>query len=480
MGWDGPIFDTMLAAALLQPDLYKGLNEVASLYLDLPRWKHKADDDDVEYNLLDAKYEFELYEILSELLREQGMEKLFNNTMMPALRVLTRMTKRGLLIDDAARGEWLGRLTNRQGELLQTWSTFTTKCEPGSPQQLVKLLYGDWGLPLKRQRKSGTATTERSALYELLADLEADSPYRPALECLIEYKKNDKLLSSYAKKGPSDDGCVHPYYLPVSKDSDDEDTGKGMAGTGRIQARDPNIQQLPPDARYIVIPRPGMVLVSFDFKQLELRIAAALSGDRALSDDLELGIFERVMERLGCDRTRAKNIVYGTLYGGGPGALQHALRARGVKTTLKECKYMQAQLAANYPTLWAWRAHVANTAKAQRFLRNPYERVRYFYDKGKDRAAALDYLPQSTAADVVWSDFYSLDACLTRHGGAILATVHDEALTEVPESPELRDGAIVACLEVLQRKREELGVSLPVGVKWSSKNWRDMEPWQSN
>ena len=55
MEWDGPVFDTMLAAAMLQPDLYKGLNEVASLYLDIRRWKHKAAENDVEYNLTDVK-----------------------------------------------------------------------------------------------------------------------------------------------------------------------------------------------------------------------------------------------------------------------------------------------------------------------------------------------------------------------------------------------------------------------------------------
>lgn len=480
MGWDGLIFDTMLAAHILQPDLYKGLNEVASLYLDRPRWKHRSEEDEAAYNLEDAKVEFELFEILSEQLREEGMEKLFYGNIMPALRVLTRMTKRGLLVDDVAREAWLGRLVVAQGDLSGRWAAAAGTVDPNSPQKLAKHLYQTWDLPLKRNRKSGAPTVERSALYELIGDLDVDDPRRAALEVLIEYKKNDKLLTTYTKKGLADDGCVHPYYLPASKDTDDEDSGAGIAGTGRIQARDPNIQQLPPDARAIIIPRPGMVLVSFDFKQLELRIAATLSGDEQLKADLEAGIFERVMVRLGCDRTRAKNVVYGTLYGGGPGALQKALRTRGHKATKKECQWLQDQFSAAYPGLWAWGAHIANTAKVTRCLRNPYGRLRYFYDRGKDRSAALNFFPQSTAADVVWSDLHPLDAAITRHGGAILATIHDEALTEVPEEPERRDAAIEACLGVLQKERAELGVSLPVGVRWSATNWRDMEPWQPN
>lgn len=478
LGWDGPIVDTMLLASLLQPDLYKGLNEVASLYMDRHRWKHRSAEDNAAYNLMDAKVEYELYEILTALVEEEGMGKLFYGTIMPAVRVLAGMTKNGILVDEPARIAWLDELHRTQETLLHKWQGMVGAIDPGARKDMMNLIYGTWGLDLKRKRKTGAPTIERGALYELIAELPDGDPRRAALEVLIEYGKNEKLLTSFAPRGPGDDGCLHPYYLPVSKDSDDEDTGKGMAGTGRIQARDPNIQQLPPDARRIIVPRSGRSLVSFDFKQLELRIAASLSGDAVLSEDIEIGIFERICEAFKCDRTRAKNLVYGTIYGGGPDALRNALKSKGIKTTRAECVALQASLAARYPKLWVWRTHIKHVAAAQKFLRNPYGRMRYFYDKGKDTAAALDFLPQSTAADIVWSDFVGISREVDKYGGAILASVHDEGLLELPT--ESLSESIPGCRAILERGREELGgASFPVGVKVSDKNWKEVQPWNN-
>lgn len=477
LAFDGPLYDTMLAAQLLQPDLYKGLNEVASLYLDRRRWKHLAAESPAYYNLEDAKTEFELYEITRQLLAADGMLDLFENSVMKGVRVFSRMTQRGVPLHPERRVVWLNTLTEKEKELYGTWQALVGNVNPASPLQVKDILYKRFKLPLKLNKR-GDETAEKAALIDLQREVEPGSVESRVIQTLLDIRATSKLLRTYARRPVGDDGCVHPYYLPISKDSDSEDTGRGMAGTGRPQARNPNIQQLPPDARRIVVPHSSdMVLVSFDFRQLELRIAAELSGDKSLRDDIEAGIFERIMVQFGCDRTRAKNLVYGTLYGGGPRALQRALKSRGIITSERECRELQDKFSAAYPDLWLWRQRIVSTMLAQWYLTNPYGRRRYFYGGNSDAPAAINFIPQSTAADIVWSDLEPFDANATVYGASLLASVHDEWLTECPRASVSE--FVPAALGVLERVRPLIGPKFRalVGVK-IGEDWGSMNPYE--
>lgn len=465
------LFDTMVAAHLLQPDLYKGLGRSASLYLDLAQWKHESEDKPEEYNAKDAFYTWKLAEAEEAHLQETGQARLFHKTLMPALPVLMGMTERGIRVDRNRLARWQEKLGARRDQLSRQWSELFPAVNPGSPAQVAKLLYDDLKLSPKGLGYKPTGKS-RSVEEPIIKGLKSRHPEQARiLELILELRRTNKLIGTYASTEIGKDECVHPNYLPAGKESD-----SGAAATGRLASSEPNIQNQPQEARSLFIPHDaGMSLLELDFSQIELRIAAQLADDRALLEALKGDVHARTQELLQCDRVRAKNVIYGSLYGAGPRKLSILLRTRGVPTTEVECRDLQNVLAQAYPRLWSWRAEVVATGTSQRQLTNCFGRRRYFY--GGDSAAPqmIDYLPQSTAADIVWDRLVPLDDFCRANGGAILATVHDSFLMEFPKE------AIGPCLlgglrEVLETEFPQIapGFRVPVDMKIGS-NWGQME-----
>jgi DNA polymerase-1 len=304
----GRIFDTMLAAHLLQPDLYKALGRSAPLYLDLRSWKHLSLDSPSYYNAADARITHDLFRKQWGYLVDTGMLELFTDTMMPATRVLMGMTKRGIRVDIAHLGAWHAELSREIEERTRQWQSNVGPINPFSAPQIHKLLYKEWGYP-KQRTKYDAVTADEGAIKALIARGEG---HIAELHLLLRLRELNKLRSTYAEHELGRDGCLHPHYLPASKDSD-----KVGAATGRLVSS-PNIQNQPLIARRLFIPREGMVFLEADYNQIEIRIAAALSGDGKLQGVLGTGdIHAANMAQLNCDRVRAKNVLYGSLYGAG-------------------------------------------------------------------------------------------------------------------------------------------------------------------
>lgn len=462
-----PWWDTMLAAAMLQPDLYKGLNAVASLYLDVPRWKHLAESEPQRYNATDATRTLELYRVLRHELEKTQQVTLFEGTIMPAVPTLVRMSQRGLKLDTGRRSEWLLELAAIEHEANLDWHQYST-LSPLQAVRIAKWLYDDLRLP-EQFNKYGGRTADDTAIKTLLA-LPAAEPVSPALQALLRYREVSKLRATYAETPLGDDGCVHPSYLPASKDDDSFDANgvrvrrKGLAGTWRPTAHDPNIQNQPLSARRLYVPHhPDFLFLEADYSQIELRVAATLSRDAALLEALKGDVHESTRSLLGCDRTRAKNVMYGTLYGAGPRKLAQLLRSHGITTTEAECRALQASLARAYPALWAWREQVVRDVSANYYLTNPFGLRRYFWRGGEDAPAAIDFLPQSTAAIIGWSIFRALDDAMTALGGALVAWVHDSALVEVPVEREAN--ATVELHAIMEQEFSQVAPNFHVPIK---------------
>jgi DNA polymerase-1 len=468
-----PLWDTMLAASLLQPDLYKGLNAVASLYLDRPRWKHESEDRPAYYNAQDASATLELYTALRDGLDETGQVELFEQVMMPTVPVLIRMSERGIRMNEEARGSWLYSLAMEEQQAARWWTDVVPDIAPTQDVRIARKLYGEWGLP-----DHSKGSVDEPAIKKLIAISEGEKA--AALTALLSYRKARKLRTTYAARVVGEDGCVHPSYLPATKDDDtvDEDGSrvrrKGLAGTGRITAHNPNIQNQPNSARRMYIPhRDGMTLVECDYSQIEMRVMASLSGDKVLLAALEGDLHARTMELLGCDRTRAKNFTYALAYGGGARTITAVLNNKGSKTTEAEVKRYMAAYAAGYKGFWEWRQHVVRCVETDYYLRNPFGRRRYFYQGGKDAPAALDFIPQSTAADIMWSVLAPLECAVAAVGGSLLATVHDSVLGEFPRGAVGR--GMKAMQEVMQQTFDCVapGFWVPVAAK-VGENWGEM------
>lgn len=462
----GPWFDTMLAAQMLQPDLYKGLNAVASLYLDTQRWKHLAEEEPERYNAWDVQRTLELYHATRSELERTGQLALFEKTIMPTIPTLIRMTERGIKLDVVRKEKWRFDLMTREEGLRSQWRSIAGDVNPSSSTQLQKYLYSHLGLP-EQVNKYGRPTTDETALMDL-----KHITSHPALDCLLLLRETSKLRGTYAENPLSDSGCVHPSYLPGAKDRDE--FGKGMAGTGRLAARDPNIANQPAEARVLYIPHePAHLMIEVDWSQAELRVAAALSGDTALRTALRGDVHEHTRALLGCDRVRAKNVVFGTIYGAGPRTLARLLKTKGVNTNEAECRALQDKLAQAYPQLWAWRQRIAREAGEQYHLTNPFGRRRYFYRGGGDAPAAIDFMPQSCVADATWRILAPLEALFMEFGGHLLATVYDSFLGEIHAMkvpafvPELR--------RLMEQPWPELnGLSIPCTIKVGS-NWGELK-----
>lgn len=462
--WVGDFYDTMLAAQLIQPDLYKGLNPVSSLYLDTRRWKHLSGSDPRKYNALDARRTLELYHETKRGLEITGMYELFTGTIMPTTETLINMTQRGIRVDMEFRDKWLSNLNADIKGATEKWVTLAPGVSPHSPTQLKRYLYGELGL-IPQYGKYGTVTTDELALRELRGMYPEHSEL---FTVLLDIRDASKLAGTYAEQAIGPDGRVHPQYLPAAKDVDAY--GKGMAGTGRITAKNPNIQNQPAAARCLFIPDNNMVLVEADYSQIEARVMAALAADNVLEEACKNGLHEANMRHLGVDKTRAKNAFYGWMYGAGPKTLKQTFKRHGFDVSYAECVAMLAAFDRTYAATFVYRQEIARRVNTECMLVNPFKRRRFFHNKNVP--AGLDFMPQSTAADIMWSVLGPLDVAIFMHGD-ILACVHDSILVQVHKD-HVEEG-IKVLRGQMERQFDNIcpGFRVPVKVKVGD-NWGAM------
>jgi len=295
---------------------------------------------------------------------------------------------------------------------------------------------------------------------------------RKVINTLLELRSINKDLKTYAEIAVSPDGCVHPGFLPAGKDSDS--FGKGIAGTGRPTASNPNIQNQPQSARRMYIPHdPSLVLLEADFSQLEARILAELAGDDVLRSSIRDGLHDVNARALGVDKTRAKNGFYGWAYGAGARTLHKTFISRGFDVPEADCRKLLDGFDRRFIQSSQFMDGVAREAATSYYLTNAFGRRRYFLGGSIQAPAARDFLPQSNAADIGWSVLKPLSDCMREIGGGLLAWIHDSALVEVPRGKE--HIAADAIRDIMQRPWPELnGLSIPVEIKRGD-NWGEMQ-----
>ena len=463
----GPIRDTMLAAALLQPDLPKGLNACGALYLDCPRWKHLDQEDPAKYNALDAIRTFELWKVEKHLLQNTGQLSLFTDVIMAGLPTLIKMGTRGIAISEPRREEWLGTLRQEGNKELHEWTQRSGGCNYASPMQLGKFFKSKgMELPLS---KDGGETTDKQGLARLAGDY---PEHANLIALLMRVRGIFKDIETYALVPTGSDGRVHASFVPAYKDEDQ--LGKGIAGTWRITAKEPNLQNQPERARRMYVPSPGMAFVGADYSQLEARILGWLSGDMALLADCDGDIHTRNAARLGVDKTRAKNGFYGWSYLAGGRTLQNTFAGRGYKVSLKECEALLSGFDSTYARAASFRHGALAIAQAQRYVQNPFGLRRYFPHQKFPAPSAMSTLIQSTGAIMMWIILPLLDAAMSSLGGRLLLTVHDDVLAEVPIGQETR--ALSAIREIMERRFPEVAPDfhVPVTLKTSPSSWGEL------
>jgi len=447
----GPLFDTMLATYQVQPDGKKGLNWAISLFLDAQRHKHRAEQEPARYNALDVRRTFDLREPLVRELVRTGQRAWFESTMMPALPVLIGMTERGLRIDQAGLPRWMHESTMREAAARARFHEVHPGVNPQSPAQLTRAL--------------GVDATDVDTLVDWIA---RGMDTAGAATALLEMR-----AAVAARKLPERfigaDGCVHPSYLPGAKD--DDAGNKGIAYSGRPTARDPNVQQLPPSVRTLVVPHaPGRVLVAADWNQIELRLTAALAGDQVMQADLASDIHAQAATAIGCTRKVAKTGIYLSAYLGTPRLLHRKMRTHGITITFAECQTFQQRLFARYLAWEAWRRAVIASVERERELRNVFGKWAPFPRGRQDASRAVNFHPQSGAACILWRTLRPLAVALAPLDAWIVTVVHDEVLVDAPAGA-VRTVAVVM-RQVMEAEWPEVapGFRVPVVIK-QGPNW---------
>ena len=393
----------------------------------------------VEYAALDAVAAYQLAGLQAALLKERGLVRCYS-LMRDAQLAIARLELAGCPFDTAAHtaliAQWQSTAEQARGEL----DSLLNGANPDSPLQLSKWLSAN--LP-----PDTLATWPKTATGQLQTDADALAGLTlPALEPLARYKTAIKGLSTYGKGYAA-------HISPVTGRIHASFTIGGTA-TGRLSCQSPNIQNPPRDAafRALFAAPAGRCLVVADYGQIELRVAALVSGDTAMRAAYEQG--EDLHRKTAAaflgkepgavskaERQIAKGINFGMLFGSGAKGLQAFCKSSyGVDLSLAQADQARAAFFTAYPGLSAWQKQTRKAAELAKQVRTPGGRVRAL-DKNIG-TECLNTPVQGGAAECLLAALAALD--VDSLGGRLVNVVHDELVVEC--EPE-QAGAVMAEVE---------------------------------
>ena len=450
----GVAFDTMLESYVLNSTGRHNMDDLAKRYLGhqtisfeeiAGKGKNQLTFNQIplgkaaEYAAEDADVTMKLQQVLWEKLsKEPTLEKLFKEMELPLLGVLSRMERRGVLIDSDALFLQSNEIANRLSELEE--QAYVLAGQPfnlASTKQLQEILFDKLGLPVIQKTPKGAPSTNEEVLEELAFSHELP-------KVLVEHRGLSKLKSTYTDKLPQmvnpQTGRVHTSYH------------QAVTATGRLSSSDPNLQNIPirneegRRIRQAFIAREGFTVVAADYSQIELRIMAHLSQDQGLINAFTQGkdihrstaaeIFGMALDEVTSEQRRnAKAINFGLIYGMSAFGLSRQL---GIGRADAQ-SYMDLYFK-RYPGVQTFMHDIREKAKAQGYVETLFGRRLYLPDinssNGMRRKAAervaINAPMQGTAADIIKRAMIQLDQKLQNDPDiAMIMQVHDELVFEV-------------------------------------------------
>jgi DNA polymerase-1 len=471
------VFDSMLAAYLLDPESRKDLNDLARRYLGhsvmdfselgAARMDLVPIEQVARYSIADAEAVIRLKEKMLPELRSKNQEKLFYEVELPLINVLIEMELNGILLDKEILREQAKELETLATQLLQDIFRLAGQdFNPNSPKQVAYVLFEKLKLPVLRKTKTGPST-DAYVLQEL-------APLHPLPEKLLAYRELEKLLSTYVKKLPEyinpRTGRVHTTFQ------------QHVTVTGRLSSTEPNLQNIPVrtelggQIRKAFVAPPGRVLIGADYSQIELRVLAHLSEDPGLIEAFERDedvhartaatIFNIPIESVGPrERRIAKMINFGLSYGmTGYGLAQRTGLSRS------EAEKFIKNYFENYPGVRAYMERVVREAEEKRYLETLLGRRRYFVElSSQTKREAINFPVQGTAADIM--KLAMLRVYERIQSGEIradmLLQIHDELIFEADaEAAERAAQLIKQTMEGAFSLRVPLKVETHIGTNW--------------
>lgn len=415
-----PMFDTMLAHYVLQPEQKHNTETIAETL-------HQ-------------------YNVLKPRLKETGVEDLFYNIEMPLVPVLAEMEMTGVRLDTDALAETSKVLTERMHQIEQNiYGLAGHEFNIASPKQVGEVLFGEMKIVEKpKKTKTGQYVTSEEVLQQLRSKA-------PIVDHILEHRGLKKLLGTYVDALPKlinpRTGHIHTTF------------NQAVTATGRLSSSNPNLQNIPvrgedgKEIRKCFIPEPGQLFFSADYSQIELRVMAHLSGDENMIEAFREGydihaataarIYKEDINSVSRDqRTKAKRANFGIIYGITVFGL-----AERLDISRDEAKQLIEGYFNTFPGVHAYMEKAKETAREHGYAETFFHRRRYLPDITSGNATVRNFAErnainapiQGSAADIIKIAMVRIYERFQREGirSKMILQVHDELnFSVLPEEKE--------------------------------------------
>ena len=467
-----PLFDTMIAHYLLQPEMQHNMDYLSEVYLkyrpiptsDLINTKAKKSSESLfdfdeeekpqtmrevpvdkvmQYCCEDSDVTLQLYKVFKNELKKEKLEKLFYEIEMPLVKVLADMELTGVRIDVAALKESEGILNQ---ELKNIEARITELAghpfNPLSPKAVGTVLFDEMKLdPKAKKTKSGQYTTSEEVLQKL-------RDKSPIIDEILNYRGVKKLLSTYIEALPQEinhrTGRIHAQF------------NQTVTATGRLSSSNPNLQNIPirdelgRELRKAFIPDEGEVFFSADYSQIELRLMAHLSQDPNMTEaflsgeDIHTATAAKIYhlpvgEVTKLQRTKAKTANFGIIYGISVFGL-----ASRLNIPRSEAKQLIDGYFVTYPKVQEYMNKSIEVAREKGYVETLFGRKRVLADISSANATVRGYAErnainapiQGTAADIITIAMVRIARRIRKEklNAKLLIQVHDELNFSVPQN----------------------------------------------
>ncbi len=488
----GPMFDTMLAHYIVQPELHHNMDYMAetllgyqTIHIDQligPRGKGQRSMRDLEpqevyeYAAEDADVTLRLKNVLEQKLKEVDGERLFYDIEMPLVPVLAEMELTGVCLDTAALAETGKNFNRRLAEYEQKiYAEAGETFNISSPKQVGDILFGKMKIVDKpKKTKTGQYVTSEEVLTQLRSRA-------PIVDDILNYRGLKKLLGTYVEALPRlinpRTGHIHTCF------------NQAITATGRLSSSDPNLQNIPirdddgKEIRKSFVPEPGCLFFSADYSQIELRIMAHLSQDEHMLDAFRSGtdihaataakIWHVPVEEVTPEqRKKAKQANFGIIYGISTYGL-----AQRMNISNSEARQLIDDYFATFPRVKAYMDEAIATCREKGYAETIYHRRRYLPDiasrnatvRGFAERNAINAPIQGSEADIIKVAMIHIFKRFSTEGlrSRMILQVHDELNFSVyPEEREQVERIVIEEMENACR----LSIPLTADAGWGA-NW---------
>ena len=487
-----PMFDTMLAHYVLQPEQKHNMDILAETLLNYqtihideligPKGKSQKNMRDLspadicDYAAEDADITLRLYNVLKPRLKEADVEDLFYNIEMPLVPVLAEMEMNGVLLDTNALAETSKVFTDRMTQIEKNiYELAGHQFNIASPKQVGEVLFGEMKIVDKpKKTKTGQYVTSEEVLQQLRSKA-------PIVDHILEHRGLKKLLGTYVDALPK---LINPHTGHIHTSFN-----QAVTATGRLSSSDPNLQNIPvrgedgKEIRKCFIPEPGCLFFSADYSQIELRVMAHLSGDKNMIEAFREGydihaataarIYKEDINNVTRDqRTKAKRANFGIIYGITVFGL-----AERLEISRDEAKQLIDGYFETFPQVHDYMEKAKQLAREHGYAETFFHRRRYLPDITSHNATVRNFAErnainapiQGSAADIIKIAMIRIYERFRREGikSKMILQVHDELNFSV--LPEEKEQVEKIVLEEMQNAYP-LQVPLVADSGWGN-NW---------